>query len=44
MLICALAAITATIIPLNIQWIVIAVIVLMYTLSAYYIDKWLSCN
>jgi UDP-N-acetylmuramyl pentapeptide phosphotransferase/UDP-N-acetylglucosamine-1-phosphate transferase len=44
MLICALAAITATIMPLNIQWIVIAVIVLMYTLSAYYIDKWLSCN
>lgn len=39
MLICALAAITATIITPGLQWTVIAIIIFMYILIAYYIDK-----
>ena len=43
MLICALAAITATIITPGLQWTVIAIIIFMYILITYYIDISLKC-
>lgn len=42
MIICAIAAIIATRLPSNAQWVAITVVVLMYTLLAYYFNKRLS--